>query len=62
MYASVENLVEIEIKGTPLVDLLSDEQIDQIQGESAQLLAGYMRADGALAMPIRAHFVAGRRL
>lgn len=61
MYSSVANLVEIEIRGTPLVDRLTDEQIEQILVESESVLGHYRSADGRLAMPIRAHLVAGRR-
>ncbi len=61
MYGSVANLVEIEIRGTPLVDRLTEEQIEQIVAESRAVLGRYRTADGQLAMPIRAHLVAGRR-
>ena len=61
MYGSVANLVEIEIRGTPLVDRLTEDQIEQIVAESREVLGRYRTADGQLAMPIRAHLVAGRR-
>lgn len=60
-YASVENLVEIEIRGTPLVNRLTEDQIGQILAESTDALAEYLTPDGRLAMPIRAHLVAARR-
>ena len=60
MYGSVDNLVETEIRGTPLVDRLAEEQIEQIVAESKTRLDGFMTSDG-LAMPIRAHLLAGRR-
>ena len=34
MYGSGADLVDIEIRGTPLVDRLTDEQIEQIMVES----------------------------
>jgi hypothetical protein len=55
-------MVEIEVKGTPLVDVLSAEQIEQILREAREVLARHVTPDGRLEMPIRAHFVAGRRL
>ena len=61
MYGSVADLVEIEIRGTPLVDRLTEDQIDQILAESREVLGRYRTADGRLAMPIRAHLMAGRR-
>jgi ubiquinone/menaquinone biosynthesis C-methylase UbiE len=60
-YASVENLVEIEIRGTPLADRLSEDQIEAILVECKEHLAGYVTSAGRLAMPIRAHLVAGRK-
>ena len=61
MYGSVADLVEIEIRGTPLVDRLTEDQIDQILAESREALGRYRTADGRLGMPIRAHLMAGRR-
>lgn len=62
MYGSVENLVETEIRGTPLVDRLTEQQIEQILDESRTTLGRYLTPDGLLAMPVRAHLVAGRRI
>jgi SAM-dependent methyltransferase len=59
-YGTVENLVETEIKGTPLADRLSDSQIDQILAESAAILSSYVTPDRGLQMPITSHLVAGR--
>ena len=39
MYGSVENLIETEVKGTPLADRLSDDQISQILAESSDSFA-----------------------
>jgi SAM-dependent methyltransferase len=60
-YGSVENLIETEVKGTPLVDRLSDDQIEQILAQSAEILARFVSTEGRLEMPIRAHLVAARR-
>lgn len=61
MYGSVENLIEIEVRGTPLADRLSDAQISQILAESTHVFANFVRPTGELPMPIRAHLVMGRR-
>ena len=61
IYSSVENLIEIEVKGTPLADRLSDDQISQILAESTDLFAKFLTPAGTLEMPIRAHLVMGRR-
>jgi hypothetical protein len=42
MYGSVENLIETEVKGTPLADRLSDDQIAQILTESAGIFAKFL--------------------
>jgi ubiquinone/menaquinone biosynthesis C-methylase UbiE len=60
-YGSVEKLVEMEVKGTPLADRLSDRQVEQILAESSALFARFLNAHGELEMPIRAHLVAARR-
>ncbi|HEY9376438.1 MAG TPA: methyltransferase domain-containing protein, partial [Jiangellaceae bacterium] len=61
MYGSVENLVETEIRGTPLVGRLTEDLIEQILAESKVTLDRFVTSDGLLAMPITAHLVAGRR-
>jgi len=60
-YGSVENLIEIEVKGTPLADRLSDDQISQILAESSNAFAKFLTPTGELQMPIRAHLVMGSR-
>lgn len=60
-YGTVENLVETEIKGTPLVNRLSPAQIDQILEEAATALTTYTTPERGLEMPITAHLVAARR-
>ncbi|HEY6684258.1 MAG TPA: methyltransferase domain-containing protein [Propionibacteriaceae bacterium] len=61
MYGSVENLIEIEVKGTPLADRLSDDQISQILAESTDIFGKFLTLAGRLEMPIRAHLVTGRK-
>ena len=61
MYGSVENLIETEVKGTPLADRLSDDQISQILAESSDSFAKFLTPTGELRMPIRAHLVMGRK-
>ena len=62
IYGSVENLIETEVKGTPLADRLSDNQISQILAESTGIFAKFLTPAGELQMPIRAHFAMGRKL
>jgi ubiquinone/menaquinone biosynthesis C-methylase UbiE len=61
IYGSVENLIEIEVKGTPLADRLSGDQISQILAKSTEIFAKFLTPAGKLEMPIRAHLVMGRK-
>jgi ubiquinone/menaquinone biosynthesis C-methylase UbiE len=61
LYGSVENLIETEVKGTPLADRLSDDQVSQILAEATGTLAKFLTPAGRLEMPIRAHLVIGRK-
>ena len=60
-YGTVENLVATEIKGTPLADRLSQNQIDQILAECATILNPFVTPQRGLEMPITSHLVAARR-
>ncbi|MFD4421676.1 methyltransferase domain-containing protein [Agromyces sp. NPDC058484] len=59
-YGSWEDLIETEVKNTPLVDRFTDDQIGEIRAESEDLLRRHQGADGSLNLPIRAHLIAGR--
>jgi len=61
-YGSIELLVDIEVKGTPLVDRMSEDQMDRVLADCRGELSAYRTPDGGLAMPIRGHLVAGRAL
>jgi len=60
-YGSLEQLVEIEVKGTPLADRLTDAAVERILDDSRGNLGEFVTPEGALALPIRAHLVAARR-
>jgi hypothetical protein len=60
-YGTVENLVQIEIKGTPLAERLSQAQIEDIVTKSAAHLHAYIAPQRGLEMPITAHLIAARR-
>jgi len=61
MYGSVENLIEIEVGGTPLAERLSDAQISQILAAPSHVFASFVMPTGELPMTIRAHLVMGRK-
>lgn len=58
-YGTVQNLVDTEVRGTPLAERLTDEQIAAISRDAQDVLAKYVTTDG-LRLPIRALLVAGR--
>jgi len=60
-YGTVENLVQTEIKGTPLAERLSPDQIDRIYTESAAVLQAYATPERGLELPITAHLIGARR-
>jgi ubiquinone/menaquinone biosynthesis C-methylase UbiE len=60
-YPSVEAFVDVEVKGSPLVDQLTDEEVERILAECRDILHEHQSASGELAVPIRAVFIAGRK-
>lgn len=59
-WASADEMVQVEIEGSPLVDRISDAQYAAIRDESRELLGEY-RTDAGLAAPIGAHLVIARQ-
>ena len=60
-YGSWDELIATEVKSTPLVDRLTDDQLEQIREDMEGLLRQHRAPDGSLKLPIRAHLIAGRR-
>ena len=56
-FSSVEELVAIEIQGTPLGQRLSDDVVDAIVEDARVALAGFATDDGAFDVPLRGHIV-----
>jgi len=59
-WASADEMVQVEIEGSPLVDRISDAQYTAIRDESRELLGEY-RTGAGLAAPIGAHLVIARK-
>jgi SAM-dependent methyltransferase len=57
---SIDQMVQIEVDGSPLVDLIDDETHRRIREESRELLARYQGDDGA-PVPIASHLVLARK-
>jgi hypothetical protein len=60
-YGSWDELIATEVKSTPLVDRLTDDQLEQIRHDLEGLLRRHQAPDGSLELPIRAHLSTGRR-
>ena len=56
-FASVEELVAIEVKGTPLGERLSDDVIRAIVEDAGVALRSFVTEDGAIDVPMRGHIV-----
>ena len=56
-FASVEDFVRIEVKGSPLAETLSEAAMESLAAACETALAGYVIASGELVMPIAAHFL-----
>ncbi len=56
-FASVEEFVRIEVKGSPLAESLGQTAMDRLAGACSEALEPYEQGDGALVMPIAAHFL-----
>ncbi len=56
-YASIDDFVSAEVKGSPLDDLLDDTAYDALVTEAHEGMAQFCDEDGMLAFPIAAHIV-----
>ncbi|HJS27437.1 MAG TPA: methyltransferase domain-containing protein [Actinomycetota bacterium] len=59
-FASVDELVAIEVQGTPLGALLSEDVVRAIVDDASVALRGFATDDGALDVPMRGHIVIAR--
>ena len=61
-FPSVEEFIRIEVKGSPLAELLSADAMQSLAAESEDALAEVVVPSGEIVMPMDAHIVtAGRR-
>ena len=64
-YASLDDQpvygIATEVKSTPLVDRLTDAQLEQIPEDMEDLLTRHQAPDGSVRLPIRSHLITGRR-
>jgi ubiquinone/menaquinone biosynthesis C-methylase UbiE len=56
-FPSVQEFIRIEVKGSPLADLLSDDEMRSLATESEEALAEFVTPSGEIVMPMDAHIV-----
>jgi SAM-dependent methyltransferase len=56
-FPSVEDFVRIEVKGSPLAEMVSDEAMEALALESETALAEFVEPSGEIVMPMDAHVV-----
>ena len=61
-FASIDELVTIEVEATPLVDRLDDERYWRIRNDAREALAAFENGDGRAEIPIVGHLVTAHRV
>jgi ubiquinone/menaquinone biosynthesis C-methylase UbiE len=56
-FPSVKEFIRIEVKGSPLADVLSDDAMATLAAESESALAEFVVPSGEIVMPMDAHIV-----
>ena len=56
-FPSVQEFVRVEVKGSPLAEMVSDHVMASVVAESEDALAEFVAPSGELVMPIAAHIV-----
>ena len=60
-FPSVEEFIRVEVKGSPLADMVSDDAMESLAAESEHALAEFVDPSGAIVMPMDAHIVTARK-
>jgi hypothetical protein len=56
-FPSVQEFIRIEVKGSPLADLLSDDAMQALAAESEKALAEFVVPSGEIVLPMDARIV-----
>jgi hypothetical protein len=56
-FPSIKEFIRVEVKGSPLADMLSDEEMENLALESERALAEFVVASAEIIMPMDAHIV-----
>jgi SAM-dependent methyltransferase len=60
-FPSVKEFIRIEVKGSPLADMLSDDVMETLAAESEHALAEFVVPSGEIIMPMDAHIVTANK-
>jgi SAM-dependent methyltransferase len=60
-FPTVNEFIRIEVKGSPLADMLSDDAMQALAQESEVALAEFVVPSGEIVMPMDAHIVAASK-
>jgi len=60
-FPSVKEFIRIEVKGSPLAEMLSDDAMQTLAAESESALAEFVVPSGEIVMPMDAHIVTARK-
>jgi hypothetical protein len=56
-FPSVQEFIRIEVKGSPLAEMLSDDMMQLLAAESESALAEFVAPSGEIVMPMDVHIV-----
>jgi hypothetical protein len=60
-FPSVQEFIRIEVKGSPLADMVSNDAMETLAAESESALAEFVVPSGEIVMPMDAHIVAASK-
>lgn len=60
-FPSVQEFIRIEVEGSPLADMVGDEEMQALTGESETALMEFVAPSGEIVMPMDAHIVTARK-
>jgi SAM-dependent methyltransferase len=56
-FPSVQEFIRVEVQGSPLADMVSDDAMEDLAAESEEALAEFVTPSGEIVMPMDAHIV-----
>jgi SAM-dependent methyltransferase len=60
-FSSVKEFIRVEVKGSPLAGMLSDDAMEALAAESERALAELVMPSGEIVMPLDAHIVTANK-